>query len=217
MTNSVPKSANRIDNPVKRRRFRLPRASTWFALLVAFQGLLQLALGVGRLVAPDVVLIRNDSGDEVSGLVRILSGILLIVLGKGLLERRRRAWIAALILLVAVLATNMHHWLGGQGIYPLAFILLIIGALLAFHRTFSVRTARRISYGQVAAAIAVALAMAYGIGGSYLLRDQFHGIDGWTDAAYFALIAYSTLRRRCRRAARPAGCSRPACAGSTWW
>ena len=193
MTNSVPKSANRIDNPVKRRRFRLPRASTWFALLVAFQGLLQLALGVGRLLAPDVVLIRNDSGDEVSGLVRILSGILLIVLGKGLLERRRRAWIAALILLVAVLATNMHHWLGGQGIYPLAFILLIIGALLAFHRTFAVRAARRISYGQVAAAIAVALALAYGIGGSYLLRDQFHGIDGWTDAAYFALIAYSTL------------------------
>ena len=193
MTNSVPKSANRIDNPVKRRRFRLPRASIWFALLVAFQGLLQLALGVGRLVAPDVVLIRNDSGDEVSGLVRILSGILLIMLGKGLLERRRRAWIAALILLVAVLATNMHHWLGGQGIYPLASILLIIGALLAFHRTFSVRAARRISYGQVVAAIAVALAMAYGIGGSYLLRDQFHGIDGWTDAAYFALIAYSTL------------------------
>ena len=193
MTNSVPKSTNRIDNPVKRRRFRLPRASTWFALLVALQGVLQLALGVGRLVAPDVVLIQNDSGDEVSGLVRILSGILLILLGKGLLERRRRAWIAALILLVAVLATNMHHWLGGQGIYPLAFILLIIGALLAFHRTFSVRAARRISYGQVAAAIAVALAMAYGIGGSYLLRDQFHGIDGWTDAAYFALIAYSTL------------------------
>ena len=36
-------------------------------------------------------------------------------------------------------------------------------------------------------------ALAYGIVGSYLLRDQFEGIDGWTDATYFALIAYSTL------------------------
>ena len=152
MTNSVPKSANRIDNPVKRRRIRLPRASAWFALVIALHGLLQLTLGVGRLLAPDVVLIRNDSGDEVSGLVRILSGILLILLAKGLLERRRRAWVAALILLAAVLVTNVHHWLGGQGIYALAFILLMIGALLAFHRTFSVRAARRISYGQVATA-----------------------------------------------------------------
>ena len=55
------------------------------------------------------------------------------------------------------------------------------------------RAARRISYGQAVAGVAVALAVAYGIVGSYLLRDQFHGIDGWTDAAYFALIAYSTL------------------------
>ena len=68
MTNSVPKSANRIDKPIKRRRFRFPRASAWFALVIALHGLLQLTLGVGRLVAPDVVLIRNDSGDEVSGL-----------------------------------------------------------------------------------------------------------------------------------------------------
>ncbi|MCY4485201.1 MAG: NAD-binding protein [Spirochaetaceae bacterium] len=165
----------------------------WFALVIAIHGLLQLALGVGRLVAPEVVLIRNDSGDEVSGLARILTGILLILLAKGLLERRRRAWIAALLLLAAVLVTNGPHWIGGQGIYALAFTLLMIAALLAFHRTFSVRAARRISYGQAVAGIAVALAVAYGIVGSYLLRDQFHGIDGWTDAAYFALFAYSTL------------------------
>ena len=165
----------------------------WFALVIAIHGLLQLALGVGRLVAPEVVLIRNDSGDEVSGLARILTGILLILLAKGLLERRRRAWIAALALLAAVLVANVPHWIGGQGIVALALTLLMIVALLAFHRTFSVRAARRISYGQAVAGIAVALAVAYGIVGSYLLRDQFHGIDGWTDAAYFALFAYSTL------------------------
>ena len=186
-------SDDRPDGSSGRRRLRIPRASAWFALVIALHGVLQLALGVGRLVAPEVVLIRNDSGDEVSGLARLLIGVLLILLAKGLRERRRRAWIAALILLAAVLVTNAPHWIGVQGVVALAFTLLMIAALLAFHRTFSVRAARRISYGQAVAGVAVALAVAYGIVGSYLLRDQFHGIDGWTDAAYFALIAYSTL------------------------
>lgn len=186
-------SVNRTDGSATRRRIRFPRASTWFALVVAIHGLLQLTLGVGRLLAPDLVLIRNDSGDEVSGLARILIGVLLVLLAKGLLERRRRAWIAALILLAAVLVTNAPHWISSEGVVTLAITVLMIAALLAFHRTFSVRSAQRISYGQAVAGIAVALAVVYGIVGSYLLRDQFHGIDGWTDAAYFALIAYSTL------------------------
>ncbi|MDE0445477.1 MAG: NAD-binding protein [Spirochaetaceae bacterium] len=185
---------NRTGGAAGRRRLRLPRASTWFALVIAIHGLLQLTLGVARLVAPEVVLIRNDSGDEVSGLARILIGILLVLLAKGLLERRRRAWIASLILSVMVVVTNAPHWIGsGRGIVALGVTVLMIAALLAFHRTFSVRAARRISYGQAVAGIAVALAVAYGIVGSYLLRDQFHGIDGWTDASYFALVAYSTL------------------------
>lgn len=187
-------SVNRTGGAAGRRRLRLPRASTWFALVIAIHGLLQLTLGVARLVAPEVVLIRNDSGDEVSGLARILIGILLVLLAKGLLERRRRAWIASLILSVMVVVTNAPHWIGsGRGIVALGVTVLMIAALLAFHRTFSVRAARRISYGQAVAGIAVALAVAYGIVGSYLLRDQFHGIDGWTDASYFALVAYSTL------------------------
>ena len=177
----------------RRRRLRLPRASTWIALVIGLNGLTQLALGVGRLVAPDVVVWRNDSGDEVSGLVRILTGILLFLLARGLLERRRRAWGASLILLVVVAVINVPQVIGGQSAGILISTLLLIAALLVFHRTFSVRAARRLSYGQVVAAIAVALAMAYGIVGSYLLRDQFNGLDGWSDAAYFALVTYSTL------------------------
>jgi voltage-gated potassium channel len=69
----------------------------------------------------------------------------------------------------------------------------VIAALLTFHRTFSVRGSSRLSYGQVVAVVAVALALAYGIVGSYLLREQFHGIQGWSDATYFALVAYITL------------------------
>ena len=144
-------------------------------------------------MAPDVVVWRNDSGDEVSGLVRIFSGILLFLLAKGLWERRRRAWGASLILLLVVASINVPQVIGGQSAVFLISTLLLIAALLVFHRTFAVRAARRVSYGQVVAAIAVALAMAYGIVGSYLLRDQFNGLEGWSDAAYFALVTYSTL------------------------
>ena len=191
-----PESADsRRRRTTARRRswLRLPRASTWIALVIGLNGLTQLALGVGRLVAPDVVVWRNDSGDEVSGLVRIFAGILLFLLAKGLWERRRRAWGASLILLVVVAVINLPPVIGGQTPAVLVSTLLVFAALLGFHRTFSVRAARRVSYGQVVAAIAVALAMAYGIVGSYLLRDQFNGLDGWSDAAYFALVTYSTL------------------------
>ena len=154
---------------------------------------MQLALGVGRLVAPSTVVLRNESGDEVSGLVRIFIGILLFLLARRLFERRRMAWGASLILLAVVAVINLPPVIAGHHPGLLISTLLLIAALLGFHRTFSVRAARRASYGQVVAAIAVALAMAYGIVGSYLLRDQFNGVDGWSDAAYFALVAYVTL------------------------
>ena len=175
------------------RWLRLPRASTWIALVIGLNGLMQLALGVGRLVAPSTVVLRNESGDEVSGLVRIFIGILLFLLARRLFERRRMAWGASLILLAVVAVINLPPVIAGHHPGLLISTLLLIAALLGFHRTFSVRAARRASYGQVVAAIAVALAMAYGIVGSYLLRDQFNGVDGWSDAAYFALVAYVTL------------------------
>ena len=184
----------------RRRLLRLPRASTWIALAIGFVGLQSLSWGVARMVAPDVEVLNvvNESGDEVSGLVRIFFGILLILLAKGVLERRRWAWSAALGLTSVVTVVNLYRVLQVGSIFASGIALpvstvLVIAALLAFHRTFSVWGSTRLSYGQVVAVIAVALALAYGIVGAYLLREQFHGIQGWSDAAYFALVAYVTL------------------------
>ena len=182
-----------VSNARRRGLLRLPRASTWIALVIGFVGLLYLAHGVGRLVVPEYLPWPNESGDEVSGLVRIVFGVLLILLGKALLERRRWAWSAALVLSVLQVVIGLPLVFQSGSIRPLVPALLVVAALLAFHRTFSVRASSRLGYGQVVAVVAVALALAYGIVGSYLLRDQFQGIQGWSDAAYFALVAYITL------------------------
>lgn len=179
----------------RRRLFRLPRASTWIAIWIAWLGLLQLGWGVARMVAPEVERFRaiNESGNEISGLVRIAYGALLLLLAKALLERRRWAWTVALWLSLVHLPINLYQAIQSGSVLGLVPTLLVIATLLARHRTFSARGSIRLSYGQVVAILAVALALSYGIVGAYLLRDQFHGIDGWSDAAYFALVAYATL------------------------
>ncbi len=177
----------------RHRLIRLPRASTWIAVVIGLVGFWSLAYGVGRLLVPDYLPWPNESGDEVSGLVRIVFGILLLLLAKALLERRRWAWGAALMVSVVSAGINLFQAIQSGAILNLVPTLLVIVALLAFHRTFSVRGSTRLSYGQIVAVVAVALALAYGIVGAYLLRDQFQGIHGWSDAAYFALVAYVTL------------------------
>ncbi len=192
-----------------RRWLRWPRASTVLAVVVGCYGLLLLFMGFLLLAAPESVEARTggataasrtesaagteDSGAQMIGIMLSFLGVLLMLLGKGLLQRRRRAWGAALALAAATLPSTLFRVVHGESILTNLPTLLVIAGLLAFHRQFSVRAARRLSYGQVVAGIAIALALVYGVVGTYLLREQFHGVDGWTDAAYFALVAYVTL------------------------
>ena len=156
--------------------------------MIGFNGLLLLILGFVQMVGLDI------PGDNVPGFFRMLFGVLQMLLAKGLVERRRRAWGIALVLQAADMVSSLLYYLSqGESIAVVVPTLLVIAALLAFHRRFSVRAARRLSYGQVVAAIAVGLALAYGIVGTYLMRDQFKSINGWADAVYFTLVTYSTL------------------------
>ena len=184
-----------MSNARRRRLIRLPQVSTWLAIAVGLTGLLYLSWGVARMVLPEAEALKvlNESGDQASGLVGIVYGVLLILLGKALLERRRWAWGVTVGISVVLLAASVLQAIQSGNPYVPVPTLLVIAVLLAFHRRFSVRGSSRLSYGQVAAVIAVSLALAYGIVGSYLLRDQFHGVHGWSDATYFALVAYITL------------------------
>ena len=172
---------------------RAPRASTVIAVVVGLYGLLLLFLGVGLLLVPDALEGGVENGAQVAGILFAFLGVLTMLLGRGLLQRRRRAWGYALVLAAATLPSTALRVVQGESILFHLPTLLVIAGLLAFHRQFSVRAARRISYGQVVAAIAIALALTYGIVGTYLLRDQFNGVDSWPDATYFAMVAFVTL------------------------
>ena len=180
-------------SPTPRLRLRLPRASSVIAVVIGLYGLLLLLLGGALLLVPDAMTGGAENGAQVAAILFGFFGILTMLLARGLLQRRRRAWGGALVLAAATLPSTALRVLQGESIFFHLPTLLVIAALLAFHRQFSVRAARRISYGQVVAAIAIALALTYGVGGTYLLRDQFHGVDGWADAAYFAMVAFITL------------------------
>ena len=198
-----------MPNEPPRRRLRWPRASTVLAVVIGLYGLLLLFMGFLLLVAPGSVEFRAggaaaaartnaaardaDSGAQVIGILFTFFGVLLMLLGRGLLQRRRRAWAAALVLAAATLPSIAYRVFQGESVLTNVPTLLVIVGLLAFHRQFSVRATRRYSYGQVVAGIAIVLALVYGVVGTYLLREQFSGVDGWADAAYFALVAYVTL------------------------
>ena len=168
------------------------------AVLFAAAGFLNIATG-----ALPVLKLSGDLGlggipeflriapaQEISGVFSISLGVLMIALGRGLYERRRAAWWWALGLLVILAVNNFL-----RGTTPQTGVLsgLLIAGLLVIRRQFDVRSKMRVEYGEVVALVSVLFALAYGVTGSYVMREQFSGLDTWTDAVYYTFVTYSTL------------------------
>ncbi len=170
--------------------------SSVIAGVLAFNGFVNLATGLAPVfrlsfyVAEVPEYLRITPAQRTSGMLSMFLGILLIAIGKGLHERRRRSWFAALVVLVVLMANNLYRATTPHTAF-LSGALLI--ALLAFRKHFSVRSEARAAYAQIVALAGVLFALAYGIVGTYLLRAEFAGIQTWTDAAYFTFVTYSTL------------------------
>lgn len=115
---------------------------------------------------------------------------MLIVLGKGLYDRRRRAWAWSVGVLALLLANNLFRGTPPQtGVVSLA----LLAGLVIFRKEFHVKPDQKLDYGQVVAVTSIVFALLYGILGSYLLRAQFKGIESLTDAIYFTFVTYSTV------------------------
>ncbi|MFH1571235.1 MAG: NAD-binding protein [Gemmatimonadota bacterium] len=128
---------------------------------------------------------------ELGGFVGVVLGALLVALGRGLADRRRRSWWWAVGILALLLGHDLYRGLTVQTAAPSA---LLMALLVAFRADFDHRPERRRwSFAEVVAGAAVVFALGFGIVGSYLLRHEFSTISGWTDAVYFTVVTYSTL------------------------
>ena len=166
--------------------------------VIAFNGFVNLITGLVPIFQLEI-LSRLDKVPEflkitplhrIGGFLSIVLGVVLIILGKGLYEMRRRSWLLSLAVLVGVTANNLI-----RGTTPQTSILsfLLIAALISFNGHFQKKSEKKINFGQIVAVISVLFAITFGVVGAYLLRAQFNDIETWTDAIYFTLVTYSTL------------------------
>lgn len=178
-----------------------PYAPYIAAAVIAANGFLTLATGLSRVFHFDLYFTQEltEVGDflqvapslQPGGAVSILLGLVLIVLGKGLAERRRSTWRKALLVLALLL---LNHLIQGL---PLRFAvpsIFLTAALVALRRDFTFSpSGHQWSFGELVAGLSVVFALVYGVGGSYLMRSEFSGIESWTDAVYFTFVTFSTV------------------------
>lgn len=125
-----------------------------------------------------------------SDFLSIFFGIILISLGNGLYRQKHSAWlwtvIFSLLALINAALPTQSWW--GMAFSLLFFILLMLNRHHFYRRSnSSARTQTLI------ASFSVIFALAYGSVGSYILRQQFHGLANWIDAIYFTIVTYSTV------------------------
>ncbi|MCY3790101.1 MAG: NAD-binding protein [Gemmatimonadetes bacterium] len=170
------------------------------AFMVA-NGFYTLAMGLGEIFHLDRYLavelgemrryLEVVPAPQLGGFVAVFLGVVFIVLGKGLAERRRRARNWAVVALLLNVLSHLYQGLPLRNCILSAAGLVLLGLLRAEFTRHSER--HRWSYAEVIAVLSIIFALAYGIGGAYLLRAEFSGIETWTDAVYFTVVTYSTL------------------------
>ena len=169
--------------------------------IIALSGFVNLATGLTRIfqfgkylekgmgAVPGYLQVTPDL--QLGGFVLVVLGALLIALGRGLAERRRRSWGWTIGVLIALM---IHSAVRGPTLQTTALSAVLLALLLVYRAEFTLSVERRPwSFTELVAAASVVFAMAFGIVGSYLLRHEFNGIATWTDAIYFTVVTYSTL------------------------
>jgi phosphatidylglycerol lysyltransferase len=118
----------------------------------------------------------------------VVAGFLLMLLGKGLWRRKRRAWEFAVLLLSVSLVLHLLKGLDYEE--SLGLLALILG-LLNLRSHYTVRTDPPSTWqGLIVLVAAVAFTLLYGIVGFALLRHQFQGIGDLNDAIGATLVSF---------------------------
>jgi voltage-gated potassium channel len=181
--------------PGFRRRITFPSV---IAVILAANGLLNLVTGLAVILRTELPFplsriteyVQLSDAQRISGVLSIFLGVVLFLLARGLYQRRRRSWGWALVLLGLLMANNLFR---GTTPHTAALSGVLIAGLLVFRRRFDVRAEKRIVQAQVFALISILIALAYGIFGTFLMREEFSNVKTFTDAIYYTFVTFSTL------------------------
>jgi voltage-gated potassium channel len=164
------------------------------AVVLALVGLLNLVDGLNL---PLRVLQQSralnglaESLSALGGTAQILLGLMLVLVATGLLWRLVSAWTLSVLLLVITVGVNLAKENWGLS---LALQGILLGGLVWAKPYFKRRTILASVVFSLSGVLAV---LAYGVFGTYLLRDDFQPpiqTGDWTAAFYYTIVTLSTV------------------------
>ncbi|APC97293.1 ion channel [Francisella frigiditurris] len=123
----------------------------------------------------------------------LILGYLMILIAKGIYQRKRFYWsIAVILITLSMLGDYIQdkHFSYNITFTVHAFEIVL---LLTFTKVFNKKVSKKISYQQFIITFTFLLAVVYSVLGVYYLRNQFEGIETITDAVYFTFVTFSTV------------------------
>lgn len=179
-------------------RIRQQLAALWphcpLAIALALVGVLNILDGLDL---PLKVLQRSraldglaESLSALGGTAQIILGLMLVLVGIGLLWRLVSAWTLSVSLLVITVGVNAAKENWGLS---LALQAVLLGGLWWARPSFKRRTILASILFSLSGILAV---LAYGVLGTYLLRNDFQPpiqTGDWTSAFYYTIVTLSTV------------------------
>ncbi|MFZ9035682.1 MAG: NAD-binding protein [Francisellaceae bacterium] len=182
-------------------RYLLNKAPLFFAVLLLLNGIGSILVAILPFLKEAIhsqhvdaisALVSDELAWKVNSAVLLIIGYFLILIGRGIYKRQRLFWSLAVIMLSILLLNNVfiHE---RSSLLNVLYAVELIGLLIFYKQFDKQRKKIAISYAQFVVILSFVLALAYGIIGSFLIRDQFNGIHNWSDAIYFTVVTYSTV------------------------
>ncbi|WP_331235898.1 NAD-binding protein [Natronorarus salvus] len=161
---------------------------------VGVLAVLSFVTGLSNLSEPSLTLAGPlaDVADAESYVrfANVLFAFVLVPVLAGLGRRKRVAWWVAVALVPLQALVPLST--GQTTEIPLLVVLAVTVVLLLINRgAFDRRV--ELSSLQIASLSSIVGVVAYGTVGSYALREQFEGLETWTDAVYYVIVSIATV------------------------
>jgi voltage-gated potassium channel len=175
------------------RKLFAARAAVGLTTIVAVLSVVTGLLHIGNIRFVTIVPMEAyipTAVQRTAGFTGTLTGFLMIVAVYGLKRGLRVAWYAVLVLLPVTALQGLVQ--SSPVSFPLVVLSLLSIPFVAIHRQqFSRELA--LSTTQMAAALALIGTQAYGTVGSYILREDFEGLNTILDAFYYTIVTATTV------------------------